>query len=61
MKDRGNPVKAEAFASLVRRMEKVLRRAKAQAVGAQEMKKTAQDVHDAAVAMANTRFQPLLP
>src|SRR5215471_8958964 len=59
-KDHDNPRKSESLPSLVQRMENVLQTAKAQAMRAQEMKKTAQEMqHRAAVMVAECH--PFLP
>lgn len=61
MEDHANPPKVESFPSLVHRMEQVLRRAKAQAIRAQEMKKTAQRMRDRAAGMASVPCRPIFP
>ena len=58
---RNPPTKAESFPALVRRMERVLQRAKAQASRAREMKKAARDMHDGALAMRTELYRPILP
>lgn len=61
MKDPGNSHKVESFSSLARRMESVVRSAKAQAARAREMKRTAQEMRDQAISMASVAWRPILP